>query len=668
MIIPPLLIAASLIFWGLESGNLLLGSILAISTGGAMFFQQRWTLTDEDCVQVSDFTSVIFISTTALILLNVDKIVLLKTLVIWQPLVLIPLLLAQLYSGRENIIIRTRLGFNRKRTFKHEPLDFRLYYFPLTLLSAAMANSRSELFFPGGILLFFWLLFVNRGRSFSAAAFAGLFLLTAITGYLGVKGAERLHEYVNAQIRRHWRGYFSSQYADPFQATLTFGSVGRLKTSGEIFLRLKTDGIPPPLLKQASYDLLGKNIWIGNQTFAYLPVEDMAWDLIPRPHPPGAEVTIEYYLPKEKGLLPQPYGSFQVKGETLYELEQNVAGTVKVVDGAPLVTYEISYVDNVGRKSDQSLSRNLVIPVELEQLLAKVTEDWHTTELQGMAKVQQVKHYFADGFTYSLALQGRGTFSSALENFLLGSKEGHCEMYATATAMLLRKLGIPSRYVTGFAVSEYSRLEHKYIVRERHAHAWAEAYVDGNWLIVDTTPADWLTIDSRNRSTLEWLQDILAYLRLKYSYFRINTEQNYRLLLSGLVIVLSVILLYRIYSRIRAEKVATAKQKVRRTFPPPVSPFNRIEDALNKIGVPRKTKESFILWARRVNDVHPIDLGLIEKLFEKHRKLRFDPRGMAQHELDFFYEMTGKWLTNHEIFLQNDHQNLPLDEKEKSNS
>jgi len=649
MIIQPLLLASAVGFWGLESGNLLLGMVQASLIAATLLIRERWKITDEDCIRVSDITSVLFLGTAAIILLNVEKIIFLKTLVIWQPFVLMPLILAQLYSGREKIIIGTHLGFRRKIVYTHDPLDFRIYYFFCCLLSAAMANSRSMLFYPGAAVLFCWLLLTNRSRAFPHVVFAGLFLISAGTGYFVVQGADSLHEYVHKKMRIYWRSYFSARAADPFQANLFFGAIGRLKTSGEILLRLKTDDFPPLLLKQASYETLVKNIWHSNQSFHYLPLRDFSWNLMPAPHPSGKGVTIEYYLPKEQGLLLYPYGSFQVKGETLYKLEQKYDGTTRIIDGAPLVTYDISYGEDARLSSDQPEQRNLFIPQEIQPIVTRVTSGWHAESMKSSEKVKRIRQFFADGFSYSLDLHGKGTFATPLERFLFGDRVGYCELFATATTLLLRDLGVPSRYVTGFAVSEYSRFEKKYIVRERHAHAWSEAYVDGRWLVVDTTPADWLEIDTRNRSSLEWLQDILAYLRLEYEYLRMQTDQRYRSVLSVLVVVLSLILLVRIYRRIKAKKVEGGPQQRKRIFPPIKSPFDQIVVSLQAAGIPQQENELLLVWIRRVNDHHPVDLQRIERLYEQHRRLRFDPLGMSEAEYREYASQVEEWLSEFRV-------------------
>ena len=74
--------------------------------------------------------------------------------------------------------------------------------------------------------------------------------------------------------------------------------------------------------------------------------------------------------------------------------------------------------------------------------------------------------------------------------FLFEKKRGYCEYFASAAAVLLRLQGIPTRYVTGWNVTEESAAFGHFVVRESDAHAWIEAYLDDEgWIEVDPTPA-----------------------------------------------------------------------------------------------------------------------------------------------------------------------------------
>lgn len=630
MKVPPLLISVAALFWGIESGNIIVGVLVAILTGGVCFVRARWSFTDNDFARVSDLTSVLFLAAIALILLNVEMIRFLKTLVIWLPLVLSPLVLVQIYTDSDKIVIGTRLGFRKNKLYKHSPLDFRLYYLLICLFGAAVANSRSPIFFPVMAGMLSTLLFVNRGRAASVWFFLVLCLAGAAAGYFGGKGAETLHDYLRDRTRMLIRGYFFSKYADPFQAHLSFGNIGRLKSSGKILLRLKAADKKPTLIRLASYEAYNKQSWHSNRPFDYLPVTNLGWDLLPPPHLQDRSATIEYYLPKEKGLLPHPYGSFRVTGPTLYELDQKSDGITRIIDGAPLITYTVQYNRDLIRENDLPTPRNLLVHGDEVHLFEKAAADLSVSDLSVQERIAAVESYFADGFSYSLNRPGSGKFSSSLENFLFGEKSGYCELFATATTLLLREFGIPSRYVTGFAVSEYSELEEKYIVRERHAHAWSEAYVDSRWVVVDTTPGDWYQQDAENRSHLEFIRDLLSYFRLSFNHFRFRGEQNYNQILSVVVVLLSALLLFKIYRRMKVKGSLSESIPARKEFQQVDSPFYEVVEKLAATGVPRFENEPFSVWIERIEELQDADRRVLLQLYNVHRQFRYDPKGLDE--------------------------------------
>ena len=78
-----------------------------------------------------------------------------------------------------------------------------------------------------------------------------------------------------------------------------------------------------------------------------------------------------------------------------------------------------------------------------------------------------------------------------LANFLFERKKGHCEYFASAMAVMLRTLGIPSRVVTGFQSGVYNPITHLQVVRASDAHSWVEAWINGRgWTTFDPTPPD----------------------------------------------------------------------------------------------------------------------------------------------------------------------------------
>lgn len=92
------------------------------------------------------------------------------------------------------------------------------------------------------------------------------------------------------------------------------------------------------------------------------------------------------------------------------------------------------------------------------------------------------------GYTLEL-LPARVT--DPLATFLFVRKKGHCEYFASAMAVMLRSLGIPSRVVTGFLSGVYNPMTGWQVVRASDAHSWVEAWLPRRgWVTFDPTPAD----------------------------------------------------------------------------------------------------------------------------------------------------------------------------------
>lgn len=76
-----------------------------------------------------------------------------------------------------------------------------------------------------------------------------------------------------------------------------------------------------------------------------------------------------------------------------------------------------------------------------------------------------------------------------LADFLFVRKEGYCEYFASAMAVMLRTLGIPARVATGFLSGYYNDVSGLYVVRASDAHAWVEGWIEGRgWTTFDPTP------------------------------------------------------------------------------------------------------------------------------------------------------------------------------------
>lgn len=144
---------------------------------------------------------------------------------------------------------------------------------------------------------------------------------------------------------------------------------------------------------------------------------------------------------------------------------------------------------------------------------------------------RNLESYLRDSgeFGYTLALEPTPPGIDPVEDFLLRRKQGHCEYFASALALMLRSVGIPSRLVTGFKGGTRNSITGHFEVQQRHAHAWVEAYVDERWIALDGTPAERAaSVDSLSPRIRTWadFKRVIAEL-WSSQVVEINLRQQY---------------------------------------------------------------------------------------------------------------------------------------------
>lgn len=131
-------------------------------------------------------------------------------------------------------------------------------------------------------------------------------------------------------------------------------------------------------------------------------------------------------------------------------------------------------------------------------------------------KLVRAEEFFRTApFRYTTS--GLPTGEGALDTFLFEQRLGHCELFASSLAVLLRVAGVPCRLVGGYYGGSYNDIGGYYMVTEDMAHLWVEAFVDGKgWVRVD--PSAWSSGfgpqergETRFAGTLRLWGDALAY-------------------------------------------------------------------------------------------------------------------------------------------------------------
>jgi transglutaminase-like putative cysteine protease len=104
------------------------------------------------------------------------------------------------------------------------------------------------------------------------------------------------------------------------------------------------------------------------------------------------------------------------------------------------------------------------------------------------AKVIAIEAWMSSHIHYSTDIPPLHGNQNAVDSFLFGSRIGFCEQISTATAVMLRSLGIPAREAVGYVPGSYNPITDLYQVQANDAHAWVQVWFPGyGWQNFDPT-------------------------------------------------------------------------------------------------------------------------------------------------------------------------------------
>ena len=278
------------------------------------------------------------------------------------------------------------------------------------------------------------------------------------------------------------------------------------------------------------------------------------------------------------------------------------------------------------------------------QLRASVDSDEHYIN-------RVLQHFNQEPFYYTLEPPPLG--SNPVDRFLFETRQGFCEHYASAFAVLLRAAGIPARVVLGYQGGELNPLGQYLIVRQSDAHAWTEAWLpERGWVRLDPTAAvaperisdgvtasrlsgigsRWglstpsfllhrlgLTLDALNAKWNEW---VLGYGPDQQSSFleRLGMENpNWRKLMLTLVVVSTLLLL------------AISGILLARNRSPDVDEAMRLyRKFINRSGLPQQSGESPYAYLERLSKETPASRPLATAITNAYLNVRYGPESVGE--------------------------------------
>jgi transglutaminase-like putative cysteine protease len=651
----PGLVGAGVLFWGWQTGLWLFAFPIAALLESARLVGWRWDLSHADTRRVADLCRLVLVGMAVYLGAVRGLAPTVLGLIQWFPLAVLPLVVCQAYGARPTVDLRTFfLVLRRRRVGADPPLDVGYPYLALCVAGASAANVRTAGFYLGLCLLVAWALWPVRSRAVSWPVWGALLAVAAALGYAGHVGLQALQGVVEAAVTE-WVLDYVDRDRDPFRSLTALGSIGRLKLSDRILLRVETERpLPAPLLlHEASYDVYSSSVW-GATDAAFGPVppalDRRTWILQPDARP-ASRVTVAAYTRRGRGMVPLPDGTVRIEGLLALQMKRNRLGAVKVEESLGLVTYAAGVAP--GRPlGAPPAEMDVKLPPQEGPLLGRLAGELGLAGRAPRDAVAVVRNYFRGGFRYSTYLAAPAGGATALEEFLVRGRAGHCEYFATATVLLLRAAGVPARYAVGYAVHEWSRREGRYLVRARHAHSWAQAWVDGAWLDVDTTPPAWTRAEAESAAPWQPLADLASWLLFVFSRWRWSDQQMpYLEFMEWALVPLVGFLAWRLYSRRRVARATGKTGAVAAGLAAPGgdSELYLIEKRLAAIGLGRRPGEPVGRWVGRVRGVPapgvaPEALSELEALVRLHYRYRFDPDGLAPVDREALRSGARAWL------------------------
>jgi len=666
MNVPPFFMGLTLLFWGWEVKLLPLAAACAVGVELPRVIRWRTDFSEADIRRFWDLCEILFLGAMMYGYATTDIAGGPAKFMPWLPLIFFPFVAATAFSAHDRVRLSTYFWLLRKpgrETLSAKPLGAFVpyWYFAVCFIAASIMNVRDIRFYAGVVLFGGWLLWMVRSRTAPASAWAFVIAIAVAAGFFGQIGLTRLQALVENKAGQLFQN-LEAPDVEFSQTRTSIGSVGRLKLSGRIILRVETDGRhpPPSLLRKASFSSYQSSgdraTWSASRPeFGMVtPGAGAAdWPLATSRAAPST-VKISTFLQNGTGILSVPNGPTMLDGLLATSVQTNACGSVRVREAPPLVRYTVEYNEAASTIDAPPAAADLEIPPQEAPAVAEIAGEIGLTSQPPLAVLQRVQNFFQEKFTYSRYLKGTDYDptgrNTPLREFLLRDRTGHCEYFATAATLLLRQGGVPARYAIGFAVPEAERGGTVHLVRARHAHAWTLAYVNGAWRDFDTTPASWDEVEEEQKTIYQPLTDLLSWLRYAFAGWRYYGDRRaVAKLLLWLAPVLIAWFVWRLLSRKRGVRLEGRRpQEPTLHYPGLDSEFYLVERQVAKTGVPRRGGEPLQEWADRVETArqHGQKIAPLRDIIALHYAYRFDPQGITPAQRRKLRACVDAWLEN----------------------
>jgi hypothetical protein len=340
-----------------------------------------------------------------------------------------------------------------------------------------------------------------RQMAFSLAATAPALVALILVGGFGIFFV----------LPRTSTGYLSafasgSELATGFSDRVELGRIGQIQQSSVVVMHVQIEGD-----RNGQYDLLWRGVALrkfdgrtwsgpvkqdrlrqqadGRYALAWPPVSGQTPRMIHYRvlmEPIGSNV---FFLAGRPRFLSGNYVAVAAdETNSIFNLDFNhpIGGYAADADVAKPSAEQLR---NAGQDAPYELREYLRVPATQDPRIAQLARQITQNSATEYDKADAIQRYLGRSYRYTLQLPQKEP-ADPLADFLFERKAGHCEYFASAMAIMLRAVGIPSRVVNGFRTTEFNDVTSTYVIRASSAHSWVEAYFPGyGWNTFDPTPA-----------------------------------------------------------------------------------------------------------------------------------------------------------------------------------
>jgi transglutaminase-like putative cysteine protease len=371
---------------------------------------------------------------------------------------------------------------------------------------------------------------------------------------------------------------------------VSLGKVGEIQQDNTLAFRVYglSQGLKDPYWRVQVFDTYQNGRWVNNLKGSQpLPkgTGDVQYTVVLEPH-------YDDYLPA----LDYPYSLSSLEGIKA----QVFVSSGGVFRASTSINRPIRYTASSVVEPpdlDEDLEPYLEVPKDVPKGIRNLAQELSRNAKTDEEKLKRVIEHFSKGYSYSLKLEKFE--GDPLEYFLLVSKKGNCEYYASATALLLRLMDVPARVVGGFKGAVWNNYGNYYIVTNSMAHVWVEAYINGKWVRVDTTPP-YQSPALRRISTFSLIKDsIVSFWYSNVVGFSAEKQISlFKAFGKGLRWSvkrenLAVVLMYILLTALALALLYLPLYLYRRLKRDPENLFRSLQEALNCVESPERLLERF---------------------------------------------------------------------------